>query len=279
MSRIVVTGAGGFIAGYLLPRLRADGHDVVELGRAQGDVADARTWRDLAPADIVVHLAGRSFVPDSWKTPDEYLRVNLLGTQAALDYCRRHEARLVLTSSYLYGLPARLPISEDAPVEATNPYALSKLLAEQLATFYAAHCGVPSTTLRLFNVYGARQSAHFLIPTIVRQVEAGEIVRVKDLAPRRDYVHVSDVVDAIARTCAGPAPGRVYNLGSGVSHSVGEVIAAIQKVWGTALDVICDDARRPGEIPETLADISAARRDLGWQPGVTLDEGLRQMRA
>ena len=277
MPEILITGASGFIGRHLSERLSRDGTDFAILDRSQGDIGEAATWANAPPCGAVVHLAGRSFVPDSWTDPAGFLRTNLCGTAQALEYCRRHGARLVFISTYLYGRQARLPVSESASLEATNPYALSKKLGEEACAFFARVYGLDVSVLRLFNVYGPGQPGHFLIPEIVAQVIGGKEISLKDLAPRRDYVAVADVVDAILRAASGPAGLGVFNIGSGVSHSVGEVVALIQELAGTALPVRDAGERRPEEVMDAVADNTAARRDLGWEPRFDLRAGLAAM--
>jgi GDP-4-dehydro-6-deoxy-D-mannose reductase len=278
MSRVLVTGATGFIGTLLVPRLRADGHEIVETARTTGDTADPATWTRLPPADAVVHLAAKSFVPESWDMPGLFMRTNLIGTMEALEYCRRHGARLVFPSSYLYGDVTRQPIPESAPLAAKNPYALSKKLAEEACEFYADRFGIETTILRPFNIYGPGQSDTFLIPTILNQLTSREI-HVKDLEPRRDYVYVADVIEAVVKAVARAGGFAAFNVGSGTSHSVAELIQCIQEVWGTDLPVRSDGQRRQGEIMETVADISRARQELGWAPRFTLRQGLEALHA
>src|SRR5690606_33893882 len=137
------------------------------------------------PVDVVVHLAARSYVPDSWEVPADFLRTNLTGALEALEYCRLHNARLVFPSSYMYGDAGSQPIPESHPLVAKNPYALSKKLAEDAARFFAERFNVRTTILRPFNIYGPGQSEAFLIPWILRQLKSGTEVRVKDVEPRR----------------------------------------------------------------------------------------------
>ena len=257
---------------------RTNGSDVITADRASGDVEEDATWRAFPKADVVVHLAGKSFVPASWREPNEFLRSNFLGTVAAIDYCRRHQARLVFLSSYAYAVRTSLPIPESSPLQATNPYALTKQLSEEMCQFFAGHYGVDVTVLRPFNVYGADQGASFLIPSIIRSIENGAEIRVRDLEPKRDYVHVDDVVRAMLAATTGPSGYSVFNIGSGVSHSVAEVIAMIQSAWGTTLTVQSDGERRTNEIMDTVADIHAAELSLGWRPRISLADGLVQMR-
>jgi len=278
VSRVLVTGATGFIGRHLLPRLRSDGLAIVEAAGASGDTAAEATWRRFPATDVVVHLAGKTYVPESWEVPGSFVRTNLLGSIEALEYCRAHGARLVYLSSYLYGDVDRQPIPESTTLAAKNPYALSKKLAEETCEFYAARFGVPVTILRPFNIYGPGQSDTFLIPTIVNQVKAGREIHVKDLEPRRDYVYVADVVEAIAKASGRPNGFGVFNVGSGTSHSVAELIRIIQDVWGTDLPVRSDGVRRKDEIMDTVADITRAHEHLQWSPRFTLRQGLEAIR-
>lgn len=279
MSKVIVTGASGFIGRHLVRRLDAEGHVTIQVHRATGDVSEPATWKRLPAADVVVHLAARSFVPDSWESPAAFLRTNLTGTVEALEYCRVHGARAIYTSSYLYGDAVRQPISESSPLVATNPYALSKKLAEEACEFFADQFGVGVTIFRPFNIYGPGQSETFLVPSIIKQLADRHEVRVRDLEPRRDYVYVLDVVDAIVRAVAHKGGCGVLNIGSGISHSVAELIGTIQEVWNTDLPVRSDGVRRKGEVMDTVADVSRAEALLGWTPRFTLRQGLEALNA
>lgn len=276
MHDVLVTGAAGFIGRALCKRLRAEGRSVAAVSRAQGDVADQALWDGLPPARAIVHLAARSYVPDSWQAPAAFVATNVAGTQRALDWCWRHGARMVSTSAYVYGIPERLPIRETDRVQPNNPYALSKHLAEQCAEFAARSRGLDVVVLRLFNVFGAGQREEFLLPTLVRQL-CGPEIRVMDLAPRRDYVYVRDAVDALVRALDAPAGFHCCNIGSGESHSVAELVELLQSVAGTSLPVICSGKPRAQEIPDVRADINAAQKLLGWKPAFGLAAGLRDM--
>jgi nucleoside-diphosphate-sugar epimerase len=276
---VLVTGATGFIGRHLVPALLAGGDDIVEANRASGDLADSETWKRLPAADVVVHLAAKTFVPESWEAPGLFVRTNLLGTIEAFEYCRAHGARLVFPSSYLYGDVTRQPIAEHAPLAVRNPYALSKKLAEQACEFYADRFKIETTILRPFNIYGPGQADAFLIPTILNQLKRGKEIYVKDLEPRRDFVYVVDFVEAIRKAIARVGGFGVFNVGSGTSYSVAELIETIQDVWGTDLPVRSEGDRRQGEIMDTVADIARARQQLGWMPRFTLRQGLEALHA
>jgi nucleoside-diphosphate-sugar epimerase len=277
MAKILVTGATGFLGTHLVPQLRVVGHEVVQANSSLGDVAEATTWSHFPPVEVVIHLAGKTFVPDSWTEPAAFVKTNLLGTIAALGYCKKHNSRLVFLSSYLYGNPQKLPTPETAPLIANNPYALSKILAEDACRFYSESFGINITILRPFNVYGPKQPEHFLIPSIIRQVKAGEVIQVKDLEPKRDYVYIDDLVDAIVKAIDLRPGVSIFNIGTGKSYSVAELIKIIQDIKGTKLSVKSSTENRRFEVMNTIADITQAKEVLGWQPQFSLEEGIQAL--
>jgi nucleoside-diphosphate-sugar epimerase len=277
LARVLVTGAGGFI-GTPLVRALADRYDVVPLSGDDGDIALPETLSKLPPVDHVFHLAGRTFVPASWEDPSEYIRTNVVGTANVLAYCRRVSATLTFVSAYIYGRPERLPISENATPKPNNPYALSKYLGEQLCDFAARYQGARVTVIRPFNVYGPSQPAHFLIPSIVEQVRNGKEIRIKDRKPKRDYIHLDDLVRLLMATIdhAGE-PYRVVNAGTGESYSVEAIVQLIQEAAGTALSVVDEETPRYEELDDVRADITAARRIFGWSPQISMATGIGRL--
>lgn len=273
MSKILVTGANGFVGSFLCKALKELNHEVIELKSSDGNIILNETWNKIPATDIVIHLAAKTFVPDSWKNPELFLQTNTLGTVLALEYCRKHGARMVFISSYLYGNPASLPINELAPLSIPNPYALSKKAAEDYCRFYADSYKINMVIIRPFNLYGFRQSNNFLIPEIILQVLNSKEVRVKDLDPKRDYIYITDFIDAIIR-CIDSHRFEIFNIGSGESFSVGEIIQMIQNICGTQLPVISSAEKRPAEIMDTIADISKAKELLHWSPSTSMYNGL-----
>lgn len=277
MTKILVTGGSGFIGKHLIKKICSGQHEVIGVNSLAGDVADKNTWSNIEPTDVLVHLASNTYVPDSWKDPNIFFRTNFHGTVCALDYCRQHGTKLVYLSSYLYGNPSKLPILESAPLVATNPYALSKKLAEEVCRFYADSYGVKIIILRPFNVYGSGQSDRFLIPSLINQVRSQNTIIVQDLEPRRDYIYVDDLVDAIIKAMEIQLDFDVFNIGSGVSYSVAELIRIIQSIQGSSASVKVDGERRVGEVMNTQADISKALEILDWAPNYSITAGLSRL--
>lgn len=275
MTSVLVTGAAGFIGRALVSALRANDFTVVEFDHRRGDVASPAFWDNAPKVDHVIHLAARSYVPDSWKAPSDFVSANVLGTARAAQFCADRGTHLVYMSGYLYGVPQRLPIGEDHPLSPNNPYALSKMLAEELCRFHGKSHGLPVTILRPFNIYGVGQRDDFLIGTVLNDIRRGDVIRVKDLVPRRDYLFLDDLVEGILLCLPAPAGTRVFNFGSGVAYSVKDVIDIAQRVAGTHLPVKSEDAPRPHEIPGTLADIARAGAVLGWTPRTSFEDGLK----
>lgn len=276
--RILVTGSNGFIGKRLCARLASRGFELIEHTRSMGDLLDSTSLQSLPSVDVVVHLAGRTFVPDSWSDPAGFVSTNVLVTNHVLEYCRRVGARMIFASAYVYGIPSRLPISEKDATNPNNPYALSKALAEQVCEFYSCNHAVDVTVLRPFNVFGPGQSERFLISKIIAAARAGELIEIEDLAPRRDYIFVDDLVCAFECVIDRPLKGyNVFNIGSGESKSVGEVAEIIRGSMNSTSRVICIGAIRRNEISDTVADIRAAREQLGWIPKVSFVDAIKKM--
>jgi nucleoside-diphosphate-sugar epimerase len=280
LSKILVTGASGFIGRALTARLKAEGRDVVPADSADGDIASRKTLAKFSQQDIahVFHLAGKTFVPDSWEDPQAFCQTNVLGTVNVLEFCRKQRIPMTYVSAYVYGHPDSLPIGENSAIRPSNPYALTKRLAEEACEFYASAYELPVITIRPFNVYGIGQAENFLIPAIIGQaLDGGEKIVVKDLAPKRDYVYLEDLVTALLATLDKPGGYRVYNIGSGVSLSVQEVIDTIQDIADTQKKVVCDNAIRTNELMDVVADITKAGSELGWHPGYSFHAGIENI--
>jgi nucleoside-diphosphate-sugar epimerase len=226
----------------------------------------------------VFHLAGRTFVPDSWRDPSSFYQTNVQGTVTVMEFCRKQKTPVTVLSSYVYGIPQRLPIDEEHPVSAVNPYSHTKILAEEVVRFYATHFGVRVCIVRPFNLYGHGQDSRFLIPQLIHDCLDSETstIEVADLSPRRDYLHVQDLVALLMMVMRSQAVGT-YNAGSGVSVSVEELASRVRDYAGTNKPIVGRGETRRNEIPDVVADISRANSSLGWSPRISLSEGIRDL--
>ena len=274
VHKVLVTGATGFIGRHLVAQLEKMGKQVVCASRATGfDVTRDRL--PLKGVTHVFHLAARIGVEEAWRVPIDYLNTNALGTARVIDQCRGR-CSMTFVSAYVYGNPRRLTIRESDPVDVQNPYALSKLLGEQICAFYARFYEVPIVALRPFNIYGPGQDSRLVIPHIVEQFldSRRRVVLVKDLAPSRDYVYISDAVEGIILGSQA-ASGSVFNIGSGTTYTVEEIITRVSKISGIRKPYHATGRKRPREIDRTCADITAFRKAVGWRPEISFDTGLR----
>lgn len=275
MLKVLLTGAKGFIGCALHKRLLQLGYEVII---PAGDIAERRTLDFLLEEkfDHIFHLAAKTFVPDSWKYPEEFYNTNVMGTLRVLEVCRDKQIPMTFLSAYIYGVPLLLPISEEALVKPNNPYAHSKYLAEQLCEYYAKYFKVRVNVLRLFNVYGPGQKEHFLIPHVIRQALKEKEIVVKDDTPKRDYVYIDDVIDAIIGISKYEASFEIFNIGSGISSSVKEIIGYVQEIIGTNKPVIVEQVVRCQEIDDVVADLTKIKREINWEPKHSLKSGLTQ---
>lgn len=283
-KRVIVTGARGFVGSHLCEELLRQGTKVVPIDMKGDGAIDIRDWRQvkdlggrLGNVDLVFHLAALMFVPYSFESPRETYEVNILGTLNILELCRLANIdKLVFASSYVYGDAQYLPIDEEHPLRPTSPYARSKVMGENLCKAYHDDYGLKCIILRPFNIYGEGQSESFLIPSVLRQLLSGRI-ELMDPKPRRDFLYISDAIEAYVK--AGQYDGSdfdIFNIGSGTSHSVEWVVTRIVQAWGQPLEVAYKNKTRKTEIANTVANIKKAKNKLGWEPKVSIEDGIKR---
>jgi GDP-4-dehydro-6-deoxy-D-mannose reductase len=277
MKSVLVTGADGFLGRHIQQDLTRHGFDVLPKRRTDGDVTEIITWDKFPSSDYLVHLAGLTFVPASWENPTDFVQSNSVSTSHALDFCRKNKTKMIFLSTYLYSSKLQTPIKETDEIEPANPYALSKLLGEQLCSFYAKQFGVEVIILRPFNVFGSGQNLRFLIPSIISQAIKGDEISVLDIRPARDYVFIEDLLDAVHKSITSDLRFGIINVGTGIASTVEQLIFSLADVIGRKLTINSSNQERFGEINLTQADISQAKLLLGWQPKWSLSQGLREV--
>jgi UDP-glucose 4-epimerase len=296
--RFLITGGAGFIGSALANRLVREGHHVrviddlsagdparlsPEVSFTRGDVADKpKMWRLLNNVDCVYHLAARVSVPESILYPREYDTTNVGGTVALMEAMRDAGVqRVVLASSgTIYGEQPHQPVTEDMPPNPTSPYAVSKLAAEYYVSTIGGLWGIETVALRIFNAYGPDQAippAHApVIPQFMQQaLGGGSLVVFGDGEQTRDFVYIDDVVEAmVAAATAQGIDRRIINIGSGQETSVNALVQAIERVTGREVQALYVRAESGG-VSRLVADLTLARRWLGYDPQADLETGLR----
>ncbi len=298
----LVTGGAGFIGSHLVESLVRQGRRVRVLDdfstglRAnlvhvhpgpeivEGDVADAAAvQRATNGVGMVFHLAALASVQRSVEAPGDTHRVCATGTLHVLDAARRAGVRRVVyaASSSAYGIPAGEVQSEDDPVQPLSPYAAAKLAGELYAQSFTAAYGLETVRLRFFNIFGPRQRADSpysgVIALFTAALTAGRTPSIYgDGLQSRDFTFVTDVVQALTRAADAPnASGQVYNIGTGRGTNLLDLVAALNRQLGTNIAPRHAPARL-GDVRHSRADISRARRDLGFEPVVPFEDGLAQ---
>lgn len=296
MARAIVTGGAGFIGSHVADAFAERGYDVVvvddlstgvvenvperaQLAEIDITDADALEGAFAGGADVVCHLAAQSSITVSAERPDYDAKVNVLGTLNVLEAARRAGAPLIFASTGggIYGNGASLPTPEDYVPQPLAPYGASKLAGEAYVQTWARLHDLPNVVLRLANVYGPRQSPRGeagVVAIFSEKLLAGEQPTLRgEGKPTRDYVHVSDVVDALVRAADVRSPG-LFNVGTGVATSTVSVLELLQEIAGTSIEPLHADLK-PGELDESALDASRIERELGWRPSIALEEGLR----
>jgi nucleoside-diphosphate-sugar epimerase len=232
--------------------------------------------------EVVFHLAALIGIPYSYVAPHHYVETNVVGTLNILEACRAHHVPMVHTStSEAYGTAQYRPIDEKHPLQGQSPYSASKIGADKLAESYARSFELPVATLRPFNTYGPRQSTRAFIPTVIQQALTGEGIVVGSLSPERDLSAVWDTVRGFMALGANIEAhrGNVVNVGHGTTQTMGEVLQRILKQMGKHhLPVHENNPERVrpehSEVMALLADTTLATTSLGWQPRLSLEDGL-----
>lgn len=276
----IITGADGFIGSSLTRFLTNNHEEVISLNRSDGDLNEI-SLIDIAKINrqinIVYHLAAKTFVPYAWDEPEDFVKQNTSSTLNVLNYCRKKNVPLIYISAYIYGSQNSLPINEEASISNSNPYALSKILCEEICKFYADVFSLDITILRPFNIYGPGQSENFIVPQIINQVKNNQECWVNSYAPKRDFVHIEDLLNAIFLASKKTHGLQIYNVGSGSSISVEGIINHVEEILGKTLNFKEKGIIRENELLDVIADISKIKSNLGWSPKIKFKDGIKDI--
>lgn len=305
-TKVLVTGAGGFIGSHLVEALVKEAASVRafvhynsrndpgllshlpievfnDIEIVSGDLRDQWAVSEaVKDCEVVFHLGALISIPYSYRHPYEVAETNLMGTLNVLQASRELEVQRMIhtSSSEVYGTAQRVPIDEQHPLQGQSPYSASKIGADKLAESFYRTYDLPVVTLRPFNAYGPRQSDRAVIPTIISQALTQKIIELGNLDAKRDFTYISDTVSGFMKaSTAEGIDGEEINLGSGEDISIGLLAEKIVNMLGAGVRVQVDSARlRPerSEVEILLADSRKAEKTLGWKSFVTLENGLQK---
>lgn len=296
--KLLVTGGAGFIGSHIVKRLISDGDEVTVIDNlCRGsmknlenldskinffkiDILDYYEMKKIVKkADGIYHQAALASVPDSFKDPDKYFQVNAKGTENILKIAKDNEIRVVFaSSSSVYGNQTKFPIKEDAEKCTLNPYGLSKLEAEKIATNYVNE-GVQAIGLRYFNVYGIGQNPNYagVIPRFIEHISNKKPpVIYGDGNQVRNFTYIDDVVEANILAMQSDVKNSFINIATEVTTSIEELAKTMIKMSGLSLEPVFTKPRK-GDIKKSIADITLAKGLINWRPQTSLIEGLRKI--
>lgn len=302
----LVTGGAGFIGSHVCERLLHDGHhvwafddlndfydpqfkrrnlrEIQTLAKPfeffHGDLCDIGALAELFSSvkfDQVIHLAARAGVRPSLEQPALYQRVNVEGTVNVLEAARKHDVKkiTIASSSSVYGVNAKVPFSESDPIfSAVSPYAASKLACEALGHTWHHVYKMDVAMLRFFTVYGPRQRPDLAIHKFTNLIEDGKPIPVfGDGSTARDHTHISDILEGVIACTRREFGFDIFNLGESQTVKLHELISLIENALGKKA-IIDRKPLQPGDVPITYADISKARKHLGYNPQVKVEKGI-----
>jgi len=305
-KNILLTGAGGFIGSHLTEHLVNLGANVKAFVRynsrndcgqleylpenilskitiVAGDLRDLDAVKNVVTdADIIFHLGSLIAIPYSYVHPMEVIDTNIIGTTNILIAAKDNPVEKIIhtSTSEVYGTAKYVPINEKHPLQGQSPYSASKIGADMIANSFYKSFNLPIAIIRPFNTYGPHQSARAVTPTIITQALTKKVIQLGSLHPTRDLTFVSDTIEGFIKIAEKEkAVGEVINIGSGFEISIGDLAEKILQLTQSKATIKVDKKRvRPkdSEVERLWADAGKARKMLGWQPKVNLDDGLKK---
>jgi UDP-glucose 4-epimerase len=279
MKKILLTGGRGFIGKHLGKRLVEDGF-ILASTKDNREELDINNMNQLESSgedvEIVIHLAAKTSIQNSFMKPYEVYHTNVMGTLNLLELARiKNIRKFIFLSTYVYGQPKYLPIDEKHPTNPHTPYNQSKLIAEQLCQNYSNNFGINIVTLRPFYIYGPSSNPNTFIPSVVQQISKSGKVLLSGEYTKRDFLFVEDFINLIKAVLdLFPRGYNLYNVGYGRNYTLKEVSHILAALLNKKITIEYDDKIRPSDVKEMVADISKVSKEFNWKPSTSLEEGL-----
>lgn len=275
MSKILITGASGFIGQELVKKIPKSDVILDSDGTKRVDLQNKDDVMSLDIADLVIHLGGKT--PQKDLGHDEYFKNNILGTLNILEYCiQKKIKKLIYVSTYVYGNPHYLPIDEKHPVEPHNAYTESKYIGERLCEYYCKKSNLEVIILRPFNIFGKSMREGFLLTNLIDSIKNNKKITIINKKSKRDFLYVDDLVELILKMKDYNSKFEIFNVGTGISFSFDEIIEKIEKITTKKLDVEYQEDEKTF-IEDIKANISKISKKLDWNPKIKFEEGLKKM--
>ena len=285
MKKILITGSSGFIGKNLVDNLLSE-YEIVglskkgeksKINRITKDINEI-TSKDFKNIFCVIHLAAITDPKICENFPDQCITTNVLGTQKILEASRKNNCKVVYAStSHVYGIPKKIPISETASTSPTSIYAGSKLAGEVLCESYHKQFNMDISIVRIFSVYGPKSNNHCVLPSIVKQMKNSNVIKLGNINSKRDFIFISDIIDAFKIILKNTNGFNVYNVGAEKSYSIKEICKKFEKLYGKKI-IIKNNLEQNRKIDaKNIICNSTKLKKLGWKSKITLDEGLKKM--
>lgn len=301
MEKVLIIGISGFVGSYLAQEFLNHDYDVYGSDKNKSEmfpdtvkfmvsdllnaIQTEKLITEIKP-DIIINLAAISSVGASWKIPQATIDINVIGALNIMEAVRKAEKKpkiMFIGSSEEY-IASSLPMNESTPLNASNPYGISKITQERLARLYCEQYGLKIYCVRPFNHTGVGQKDSFVLPSFCKQVAEIEksgkpgVIRVGNLSVQRDFSHVKDIVRAYRMIVESDNYETVYNVGSGAAHSLKSILEYVISLCNQPIDIEIDQKRiRPIDQPVICCDHSLITSELNWKPHYTVFDALNEM--
>jgi len=285
LKKILITGSTGFIGKKLVDNLLTE-YEITGLIKKKGkstikhitkDISEV-TSKDFKNIFCVIHLAAITDPKICEDFPERCFRTNVLGTQKILEASRKNNCKVIYAStSHVYGIPKKIPISETASTSPTSIYAGSKLAGEILCESYHRQFNMDISIVRIFSVYGPKSNNHCVLPSIVKQMKNSNVIKLGNINSKRDFIFISDIVDAFKIILKNIDGFNIYNVGTEKSYSIKEICKKFEKLYGKKIIIKNNSEQNRKFDAKNIICSTTKLKKLGWKSKISLDEGLKKM--
>ena len=284
MKKILITGSSGFIGKNLVENLLSE-YKIIGLSKKRKNSKlnhitkniSEITSKDFKNIFCVIHLAAITDLKVCENFPDKCITTNVLGTQKMLEAARKNNCKVIYVStSHVYGIPKKLPISEITPTAPTSIYSGSKMAGEILCESYSKQFNMDISIARIFSVYGPKSGKQYVLSNILSQLKKSNIIELGNIKSKRDFIFITDVVNALKIILNNINGFNVYNIGTGTSYSILDICKKLEKLYGKKIIIkLNSNQNRPFD-PKNIICNNLKLRKLGWNPIISINMGLKK---